>query len=62
MAKTPARQRFTLVLEDVGGVNDPPAVHRLRVFLKAAWRAYRLRCLSAREDEQQPAPAEEARP
>ena len=52
------RPRFLVTLEALP--DDVPAVVRLKKFMKAALRAYRLRCASAREvpaDDGQRGPA-----
>ena len=38
-------ERFALVLQAVPEPGDVPAIIRLRRFLKAALRSYRLRCI-----------------
>ncbi len=39
------RPRYEITLEDAASAGEVPAVHRLRSLLKAALRAYRLRCI-----------------
>jgi hypothetical protein len=57
------RRRFQLDLRDAGEPDDAPVAIRLRHFLKAALRAWGLRCTRAVElpdDEQNTVPADEA--
>ena len=46
---TPAGQRYELVLEAVPGRWQSPPLCRFKALLKAALRAYGLRCVSSRE-------------
>jgi hypothetical protein len=45
----PPRRRFTFTVGDAGGPDDPPPIHRVRAWLKAGLRGWRLRCVEGRE-------------
>lgn len=42
----PMSERYTVVLEPAPGKHQAPAARRLARLLKAAWRAYGLRCVA----------------
>ena len=49
-AKKPRRRRFSLLVEDAGGKNDVPCMHRLRRFLKTMKRVFQIRCIRIVEE------------
>lgn len=52
----PGKPTFALTLEALPSWDGPPAIIRLRKFLKAALRSYGLKCIECREAERHDAP------